>query len=186
MVPIESLIIPIVLAAVLVFVASSLIHMVFKYHNSDYKGIANEDAVRAAIRASAPVPGQYFMPYCIDHSELKKPEVVAKFTEGPVAMLTVRPSGPPTMGAALGQWFALNVVVAIIAGYLASRLVPPGASFLAVARVVSLTTFVAYGGGAVTHAIWMGKPWSSAVKELFDAFLYGLVTSAAFGFLWPK
>jgi hypothetical protein len=59
-------------------------------------------------------------------------------------------------------------------------------SFLAVARVVSLVTFLAYGAGSVTNAIWWGKPWSAALKELLDAFLYGLVTAIAFGWLWPR
>ena len=86
----------------------------------------------------------------------------------------------------LGQWFALNLVIAIVAGYLACKTVPVGASFLAVARVVSLTTFLAYAAGSVTDGIWWGRPWSAVAKELLDAFIYGLVTSAAFGWLWPR
>ena len=43
-----SLWLPVVVTAVLIFVASSLIHMVFKWHNSDYRKIANEGQVRAA------------------------------------------------------------------------------------------------------------------------------------------
>ena len=35
MVPLTALLLPILLAAVIVFVASSLIHMVLKYHQSD-------------------------------------------------------------------------------------------------------------------------------------------------------
>ena len=42
---------PILVTAVLIFVASSLIHMVFKWHNSDYRKFDNEDDVRAAVRA---------------------------------------------------------------------------------------------------------------------------------------
>ena len=41
--------IPIVLSAVLIFAASSVIHMVLKYHNSEYWKLSNEDAVRAAV-----------------------------------------------------------------------------------------------------------------------------------------
>ena len=47
---------PIVLSAVGVFVASSLIHMLFKWHNRDYRKLPNEDAVRAAINAGQPAP----------------------------------------------------------------------------------------------------------------------------------
>ena len=184
MISIEQLWIPIVLSAVLVFVMSSLIHMVFKWHNSEYHGFANEDEVRRALRASA--PGQYMVPYCTDQKDIKKPEMQQKFVEGPVGMIALRKPGPPTMGPMLGQWFALNLVIAIVAGYLACKTVPVGASFLAVARVVSLTTFLAYAAGSVTDGIWWGRPWSAVAKELLDAFIYGLVTSAAFGWLWPR
>ena len=177
---------PIVLSAVLVFAASSLIHMVFKWHNSDYRKLANEDEVRAAVRSGNPTPGQYMFPHCIDPKEMKKPEVLQKLREGPNGMLMLMRPGEPNMGRPLALWFLLSLIVATIAGYLASRTVPFGASFLAVARVVSLVTFLAYATGGVSNAIWMGKPWNSAAKEALDAFIYGLVTAAAFGWLWPR
>ena len=51
MVTLQQLLFPILLSAVLVFVMSSLIHMVLKWHNTDYRKISNGDAVRAAISA---------------------------------------------------------------------------------------------------------------------------------------
>lgn len=186
MVSLEQLIIPIVLAAVLVFVTSSLIHMVFKWHNAEYHGFSNEEEMRRAVRAGNPAPGQYILPYCPDHKDMKKPEVQQKFVDGPVAVVNVMRPGMPSMGPMLGQWFALNLVIAAVAGYLACHTVPLGAGFLAVARVVSLTTFLAYAAGSVSHMIWWGKPKSAMLKELLDAFLYGLVTAVAFGWLWPR
>ena len=61
---------PIVLTAVFIFIASSLIHMVFKWHNSDYKKLSNEDEVAAAIRAGNHAPGQYVLPHCMDMKEM--------------------------------------------------------------------------------------------------------------------
>lgn len=186
MVSLEQLWIPIVLSAVLVFVASSLIHMVFKWHNPDYHKFANEDEVRAAIRAGNPAPGQYVIPYCPDPKDMQKPEVQQKFKEGPNGFMMLRAPCAPSMGAPLSQWFALNLVIAIVAGYLASRTVVAGASFLAVCRVVSLVTFLAYACGGLQYAIWFGKPWRSAAKDVLDGFIYGLVSAAAFGWLWPR
>jgi hypothetical protein len=186
MVSLDQLWIPIVASAVLVFVASSIIHMVIKWHNSDYRGFSNEDAVRAAVRASNPAPGQYFIPYCADPKDMRKPEILQKFTDGPIGVMTLRPAGPPTMTKALVLWFVSSLVISAVAGYLASRTLPFGAGFLAVCRVVSIVAFFAYGWGAVHQAIWMGKPWGSAVKELIDAFIYGLITAATFGWLWPR
>ena len=186
MVSLTQLVVAIIGSAVAVFVASSLIHMVFKWHNKDYRGFANEDAVRAAIRASSPEPGQYVVPYCPDMKDMAKPEVQQKYVEGPIAFTMVMPNGKPTMGPMLGKWFVLNVLVAIVAGYLASRTVPAGASFLAVARVVGLVTFMSYAAGSVSYSIWFGKPWGSTLKDLLDAFIYGLVTACVFGWLWPR
>ena len=181
MISLAQLWIPILLSAVLVFAASSLIHMVFKWHNPDYRKLADEDAVRTAIRASNPAPGQYLIPHCVDPQEMKNPEVLQKLKDGPNGFLMLRPPGMPSMTAPLVQWF-----VAIAAGYLASRTVPAGASALAVCRVVGLTTFVAYATGSISQAIWMGKPWGSAAKEVLDAVIYAVVTSGAFAWLWPR
>ena len=185
MVSVEQLWLPIIASAVAVFIASSLIHMVLKYHNSEYRKLPNEDEVRAALRSSANEPGQYIVPHVADHALLRNPEVVQKFVDGPLALIAMRKPGPPKMGAFLAQWFVLNLVVAILAGYLASKMVVAGASFLAICRPVSLVTFLAYAGGSATGAIWMGKPWSAALKEIFDAFIFGLVTALVFAFLWP-
>ena len=73
MVSLGSLWLPILVSAVLIFVVSAIIHMVLKYHNSDYKPLPNEDAVRAAIRAGNPAPAQYVMPYCADMKDMEKP-----------------------------------------------------------------------------------------------------------------
>ena len=57
MVSLGALWLPMLLSAVFVFIVSAIIHMVLKYHNSDYRQLPNEDAVRAAIRSGKPAPG---------------------------------------------------------------------------------------------------------------------------------
>lgn len=173
-------------SAVMVFVASSAIHMVLKWHNSDYLKLRNEDEVRAAVRAANPEPGQYVLPHCSDMKEVQKPEAQAKFKEGPVGFLILRASGVPRMGPSLGLWFCLNLVIAFLAAYLASRTLPSGASFLQVCRVVGTVTFLAYAGGSVQGGIWMGKPWSSVAKDIGDGIIYGVVSAVVFGWLWPR
>ena len=53
---------PIVLAAVFVFIASSVIHMVLPIHKSDVKKMKNEDQVLEAMRANGVEPGNYMFP----------------------------------------------------------------------------------------------------------------------------
>ena len=62
MVSLGALWLPILIAAVLVFLASSVIHMLLPWHKSDYPRLANEDAVMDALRPHAIPPGDYFMP----------------------------------------------------------------------------------------------------------------------------
>lgn len=178
--------IPVLLAAVLVFTLSSLIHMVFKWHASDYNALANEEEVRAAIRKGTPAPGQYVLPHCSDPKDMAKADMQQKYVEGPVAFLVVSPNGAPAIGKALGLWFLYAVGVALMAGYVASRTLHPGAHYLTVFRVVGTVSFLAYAGGSVQGGIWMGKPWSSVAKDLLDGLLYGLVSAGAFGWLWPR
>ena len=185
MLSVASLWLPIVLAAVLVFVASSLIHMVLKYHASDYRALPNEDAVRAAIRAANLPPGQYFFPHVGDMKRMGEPDVVAKFVEGPVGHVTLRKAGPPTMGPNLAQWFVFNLVISVLVACIAVTVLPAGAEKKLVFHTAGMVAFLAYAGGQIPGAIWMGKPWRVAAKEVVDSLIYGLVTAAAFMWFWP-
>lgn len=186
MVNLGALWMPILLSAVLVFLASFLVHMVLKYHNSDYSQLPNEDAVRAAIRAGNPKPAQYVMPYCADMKQMDSPEMRQKFVEGPVGVLNIKPSGAYGMGRSLGQWFVFTLVVSFFVAYVAAHTIPTGTVYLEVFRVVGTVGFLAYAMGQIPASIWMGKPWSVAFKELLDGLLYGLVTAGTFGWLWPR
>ena len=97
MVSIPALWLPILLSAVAVFIVSSIMHMVLPYHRSDYKQLPDESNVLAALRAAGVQRGLYTFPHCT-HKNMKTPEVVEKFKQGPVGMLTMMPSGPPVMG----------------------------------------------------------------------------------------
>jgi hypothetical protein len=186
MVSLGSLLLPIVLSAGLVFTVSSLIHMVLKYHASDYQPLPNEAAVRAAIRSGNPTPAQYIIPYCPSMKEMDSPEMKQKFAEGPVGVLNVRRPGPQGMGPSLGQWFVFSLIVSFFIAYIASHSIPSGTPYLQVFRIVGAIGFLAYSAGQIPAAIWMGKPWSIAWKEVLDGLLYGLVTAGTFGWLWPR
>ncbi len=186
MITIVQLWVPILLSAFLVFVTSSLVHMVFKWHRFDYHKLPNEDEVRAVIRKGNPTPGQYLMPHCTDHSHMKDPAFQQKYIEGPVGLVTLMPSGLPQMGPMLGKWFVFNVFISFFAAYVSSRTLATGTDYLHVFQITGAVAWIAYGGATVPGSIWMGKPWSNTARELFDALLYGMVTGGAFGWLWPR
>ncbi len=186
MITLAGLWLPILLSAVLVFVASTLVHMVLKYHMSDYKKLPNEDAVRAAISSGKPEARQYVIPYPNSPQDMKSPEMQQKYKEGPVGVLTLKMPGPVAMGSSMGQWFLFNLAVSLAVAYLAVGTIRWGADFRHVFRVIGTVAFLSYGAGTLPAAIWMGKPWSIAVKDLIDALIYGLVTAATFAWLWPR
>lgn len=177
---------PILVSAFLVFVASSVIHMALKYHNKEYRGFSNEDEVRAAIRKGNPSPGLYFVPYFADMKECGTPQAEQKLVEGPIAHVTVSPSGKMNMGPQLMQWFIFSVVVSVISAYMASRTLAPSTEYLAVFRIAGCTAFLAYGFAYIPTTIWFKRPWSATLKDLFDALVYGMITGGTFGWLWPR
>ncbi|HUS25108.1 MAG TPA: hypothetical protein VM369_09175 [Candidatus Binatia bacterium] len=184
MIPMTQLWLPLVLSAVLVFIASSVIHMVLKWHNTEYLKLPNEDEVRAALRKAGP-PGQYVVPHCVDMKQMQAPEMQQKYIEGPVAFIMLRKPGMPKMGPALAQWFALNLLVACIAACVAASTLPLGASPARAFHVTGLISFIAYAGGSLSSGIWKGQPWKSVGKELLDAAIFGIAGGAPFALLWP-
>ncbi len=181
-----SLWLPILLSAVVVFIISSLVHMVFKWHAPEYKGFANEDAVREAINAGNPSPGQYVLPYCKDMKDLANEAMMKRLQEGPVGFVRLGAKGAHNMGKSLGIWFLFSLVVSVVAAYLAVRLFgldPEKAR--AAAKLIGAVSFIAYGFGGVPESIWLARPWTSTAKYLLDAALYGLGTGAVFYWLWP-
>lgn len=178
-----ALLFPIVLSAVIVFVASSIMHMVLPYHKSDYRKLPNEDAAAAALRGAA--PGMYIIPHC-DHKQMRSPEILEKFKTGPVGTVTLRQPGEIKMGAFLGLWFAFCLVVSVFAAYLSGRTLAPGTHYLMVFRVAGTTAFMAYGIGNLANGIWKGQPWSVVIKEVVDGLVFALLTGGTFGWLWPK
>ena len=121
MTSLSALWLPIVASAVLVFVASSIIHMASPWHKGDYPRLANEDQVMDALRPLRLVPGDYLFPRPASRSDLQSPAFAEKMNRGPVALMTVMPSGQMSMGRNLALWFAYCVVVNLFAGYIASR-----------------------------------------------------------------
>ena len=181
MTALASLWLPILLSAVFVFVASSVIHMVLQLHNSDYRKVP--DAARAAL-GDVP-PGQYMVPHAASPGECNTKEMRARFDEGPVGVLVLREKGMPSMGKALGQWFALCLLVAAITAWLTGRGLAPGADGARVFLASTVAALLGHGLASVNDSIWKGVAWSTTAKFVFDGIVYALVTGTTFWWLWP-
>ena len=177
----------ILLLAVAVFLVSSIIHMALAFwHKSDLLAVPNQDRVQEVLRPFNIPPGDYVLPRGDCAADMRKPEFTDKLTKGPVAILTVLPSGPFQMGKSLVLWFVYSIVVSFFAAYVAGRALPPGSPYLSVFRFAGVTAFLAYSSALWQMSIWFHRSWVSTLKNTIDGLAYALVTAGVFGWLWPR
>ena len=186
MVPLTALWMPIVLSAILVFVASSVIHMVFTYHRKDYSRIPNEKKVMDVIGGESLKPGTYIFPCPESPKDWNTPEHMERYKEGPVGILTMFPNAPPVMAKHLSMWFGFCLLMGVFIAYLAGRTLGTDAPYLTVFRIAGTVGFLGYGASQLIDSIWKGQEWSTTARHVFDGLVYSLLTAGVFGWLWPR
>lgn len=177
--------IPILLSSVLVFIASSIIHMASPWHKSDFPKLANEDQVMDALRPLLTVPGDYAVPRPSSMADMKTAEFKAKMERGPRVIMTVMPGGQAGMTRELVMWFVYLIVVGILTAYVAAHALAPGAPFRAVIRFAGLVSFIAYASALWQLSIWYRRSWGITIKATVDSLIYGVITALTFAYLWP-
>jgi len=185
MVTIASLWLPILVSAVIVFVASSVIHMGPLWHRNDYPQMPREAEVLSALRPLAIPPGDYFIPRASGMQEMRSPAFKNKLKQGPVAVMTVMPNGMFSMQRNLTQWFVFLIVVSIFCAYIAGRTLPAGTPYLRVFQIVGASAFIAYALALCELSIWYRRAWSLTLKGALDGLIYAALTAGSFGWLWP-
>lgn len=185
MVSIFSLWLPIILSAVVVFIVSSIVHMVFSYHKSDFKKLPDENRALNELGKLNIPQGDYAFPHSTDMKERKSQEFKDKMNKGPVGILTAFPSGETGMGSSLIQWFIYSVIVGIFAAYITGHALGAGMPYLSVFRYAGCTAFAGYSLALMTDSIWFKRSWSTTFKFMFDGLIYALFTAGVFGWLWP-
>jgi hypothetical protein len=187
MVPLTTLWLPILVSGVVVFIASSVIHMVLPFHRSDYKKLGDEEKVLDALRAAGVQRGLYNFPFTT-HKEMKTPEMQERFKKGPVGFVTIFPGSPAGVSLVkfLVLWFVYCLLVGLFAAYLACHAIDPGAPYRHVFRIVGTAAFMSYGLANFSNGIWKGQPWPIVVKEMIGGLIYALLTAGTFGWLWPR
>lgn len=177
---------PILLSAVFVFIASSLIHMFTPWHQADHPRLPNEDQVMDALRPLNIPPGDYMVPRCTSRADMCSPEFLEKMKRGPVIVMTVMPNGQMAMGRCLSLWFVYTVVVGVFAAYVAGRALPHGAAYLHVFRFAGTTAFCGYWLALLQMSVWYHRSWGTTFRLMVDGLVYGLLTAGTFGWLWPR
>jgi hypothetical protein len=78
MVRLLSLWVPIVVSAVIAFLASWLLHMVAGHHHHDLRKLPHEDTVLDALRAAQIEPGDYMAPHASSPAGLRDPQFIER------------------------------------------------------------------------------------------------------------
>jgi hypothetical protein len=182
---ISSLLIPILLSSVLVFVVSSILHMALPWHKKDYGKVSNEDQLRDAVRSLGIAPGDYMVPQASSREEMKSPEFAERFREGPTMMFTIFPTGSMNMARPLILWFIYIVVVTVFAAYVTGRALGPNAEVAEIYRFACTTAFLAYAGALWQNSIWYRRSPGTTLRSTIDGLIYGFLTAAALAWLWP-
>ena len=187
MVSLTALWMPILLAAVAVFVVSSIIHMLSPWHANDYPPVPDEGRLRAAIAPLSIPPGDYMVPRVSSRRELRDPAFLEKVMQGPNLILTVLPKGQMSMGRNLLLWFLYALAVSLFAAYVASRaLATAPAGNTDVFRFTGTAAFLGYSMALWQMSIWYRRAWSTTIKATVDGLIYALATGAVFVWLWPR
>ena len=183
MVPLSMLWLPILVASVVVFIASAILWMALPFwHSKDYGKVANEKPIVDALAGEK--SGQYIVP-SMDWGKMT-PEARAEAQKWPLALMFVRNPAAFSFPKTLGLYFVFMVCVTILVAYITGRTRPVGANYLEVFRIAGATAFIAYGLRGFPDSIWYGKPWKVTFKEVIDGLLFGLLTGGVFGWLWPR
>lgn len=176
---------PILLSAVFVFIASSIIHMAPLWHRKDYPAVPNQEGLRAAFAPLGIPPGDYMVPRAPSMAEMKTPEFQEKMNQGPVIIMTVLKPGPMGMAEPLVLWFLYCIVVGIFVALITGHALPPGTQYIRVFKFAGTTAFCCYVVALVQMSIWYKRAWSQTIKSAIDGLIYAALTAGTFGWLWP-
>ena len=185
MVTILSLWLPILIASVLVYVVAAVLYMATPLHSKDFAKLQGEDAVMDVLRAQEVKQGQYMFPGAESKKEWSSPEWIEKANRGPVGLLFIHALGT-SMSKQLTFQGIFVLAISIMAGYMGSASLPPGAEYLEVFQVVGTAAFLAHSAGPFTDAIWYGFSWKMAWVRALEGLLFGVLTAGVFGWLWPQ
>lgn len=175
---------PIVVSAVIVWIASAIVWTAMPHRKAEWSEVPDEDAFRAFLSDGGFKPGYYMFPCCCDHAKMKDPAVKERMAKGPFGVLNIW-THRRSMGVSMAESFLLNLVVSFFVAYVAWHALQPGADYLKVFQITGVSAFMAYSLGQLGGGIWFGMTARSMVYTVIEGLVYGGLTAGVFGWLWP-
>ena len=145
---------------------------------------AEERALAAALGASIPEDGTYFLPWeGMEGDAQEQAAWKANHESGPIALLFVRTKGQSSdMGAMMGGGLVHFIVSAFLAGLLLKMALPALGSYGARVGLVAFAGLFGAFAMELPLSVWWYVPWSYTLFNFFATvvawFLAGLVLAA--------
>jgi hypothetical protein len=174
---------PILLAAVAVWMYSAIAWMALPHHRNDHKALPDEAGFKAALRQLNIRPGVYGFPD-FKSCKNKSPEEKAAMMKEPMGLLYMW--GPFNMARNMILTFLVFLVVSCLIGYIGSVTIVPNASFGRVMQVLGTAGILSYSFAFLPNAIWFQGSRNAIISNIFDGVMQGLITGAVFAAMWPK
>ena len=183
---VADLLIPVLVAAGLTWLASAVLWMALPHHHGEFRVLPDEEALRALLRQQSLRRGQYIFPHLPRWEEASTEAGRRKFEGGPVGFITIMANRVPSISRHMLLTLAHYLLVCTGIAWAAALLIPAGVDYALVFRPIAVMALLAHGAAIIPEAIWYGKPWGNVLRGLFDAAVYALLTAGAFAGLWPE
>lgn len=183
-VSITQLWLPILIATVCVFFASSIIWMLLPYHKPDIKAIPNEAEFDEAINKLGIAPGFYMYPNCQNAKDMKSEAFKARWKSGPWGTINVMGHQPNFAMNLLKTFIAYGLITVMVA-YISGMALGPGADYMNVFRVVATAGILGHCMGALAGSFFLGTPTRFIVTCFIDGVIFALITAGVFASMWP-
>lgn len=176
---------PILVAAVACFLASSVMWMVLPHHKPDLKTLPDEDAFNAATSGLGIAPGLYMFPNCEEGESPSSESMKKRWNEGPWGTINII-GAKPNFAKNMAVNFTEGLLIIAIVAYLASMTMSMGANSSDIVRFTFTGAFLGFVLGGFTGGVFLGTPARFLITSAIDAIVYSALTAAAFYFLWPE
>ena len=173
---------PILATTVALWMASTIFWTISPQHENDFSRLPDEDELMAGIRKADIPAGIYMFPF-MKHSEMKNPDAIEKYKNGPRGTLVLWeiPSMAKNIALTILYFFIVTFVMAYIAWEAFSLAPAEAANFKRIFQIVGAIGVLVYCSSGQLNAIWFPKRMR---MEFLDGIVYGVISGLVFALLW--
>jgi hypothetical protein len=185
-----------ILAALLMFIWSSIAHTILPIGEMGFSSTENEDAILAALKANLPGPGLYLMPTAEmykarnlpkDQQEAAMRAGREKWTAGPRAFVNYHPDRAPFgFPHQLFHEFAADLVAGWILAFALAMAAVRVTSFGGRVGFVTLLGLLPYLVISVSHWNWYEFPFVYEMAEFLDTVIGSALAGVGLAWLFRK